>query len=174
MSFNRFALFFLMIVGIPAMAEQGCPPGQIPATASGSITSCGPIPSGYNEQQGSAAPRPLGKWIKTWGAVAVDGEGAVGVDYGKLSKREAQKGAIANCVKAGGKECRDWATYHNQCAAVAEPYKDGISVAGKLQFVGNAELEEAKAEAEKKCTAANNNSCRVMYSNCTEQIFEKF
>jgi hypothetical protein len=172
MSFNRFSLLFLMIVGIPAMAEQGCPPGQYPIGGQG-VAACAPIPQG-SSQETAPAPRPLGKWIKTWGAVAIDGEGAVGVDYGKLSKREAQKGAIANCVKAGGKECRDWATYHNQCAAVAEPYKNGKSVAGKLQFVGNAELEEAKAEAEKKCAAANNNSCRVMYSNCTEQIFEKF
>ncbi|ASW45329.1 MULTISPECIES: DUF4189 domain-containing protein [Xanthomonas] len=172
MRFNRFALLFLMIVGIPAMAEQGCPPGQYPIGGQG-VAACAPIPQG-SSQETAPAPRPLGKWIKTWGAVALDGEGTVGVDYGKLSKREAQKGAIASCVKAGGKECRDWATYHNQCAAVAEPYKDGISVAGKLQFVGNAELEEAKAEAEKKCNSVNNNSCRVIYSNCTEQIFEKF
>ncbi|WP_049944264.1 DUF4189 domain-containing protein, partial [Xanthomonas campestris] len=164
MTSNRFFLLLLLIIGLPSMAEQGCPPGQIPAQANGNITSCGPIPSGYYEQQGSAAPRPIGKWIKTWGAVSLDGSGTVGVAYGKLSKREAQQGAISSCVEAGGEKCHDWATYYNQCAAVAEPYKDGKSIGGKLQFVGGAALEQAKADAEKKCTVANNSSCRVIYS----------
>ncbi|MCC8468661.1 DUF4189 domain-containing protein, partial [Xanthomonas phaseoli] len=82
MSFNRFSLLFLMIVGIPAMAEQGCPPGQYPIGGQG-VAACAPIPQG-SSQETAPAPRPLGKWIKTWGAVALDGEGTVGVDYGKL------------------------------------------------------------------------------------------
>lgn len=89
MSFNRFSLLFLMIVGIPAMAEQGCPPGQYPIGGQG-VAACAPIPQG-SSQETAPAPRPLGKWIKTWGAVALDGEGTVGVDYGKLSKEGLNK-----------------------------------------------------------------------------------
>ncbi|MCC4589473.1 DUF4189 domain-containing protein [Xanthomonas sp. NCPPB 1067] len=176
MNFNGFMFFFLMVVGVPAMAEQGCPPGQIPAMANGSITSCGPIPSGYYEQQGPASPRPLGKWNKTWGAVALDesGAGVVGVASGESSKRQAQKVALSSCFKVGGKDCRDWVTYFNQCAAVAEPYKDGKSSDGKLQFSTGAALEKVTAKAEKDCASVNNSSCRVIYSNCSDPIFERF
>jgi len=66
------AFVFLAALG-DARAEQGCPPGQIPAQAGGSMTSCGPIPAGYYQQQQTASPRPSGEWIETWGAIASDG-----------------------------------------------------------------------------------------------------
>lgn len=172
MSTNRLTLFFLMIVGLPAMAEQGCPPGQYPIGGQG-VVACAPIPQENSVQE---QPRPLGQWIKTWGGIALDesGAGAVGVASGERSKRAAQKAAFSSCIGAGGKDCRDWVTYFNQCAAVAEPYKDGKSSDGKLQFSTGAALEEVTVQAEKDCTSVNNSSCRVIYSNCSDPIFEKF
>ncbi|PPV05050.1 DUF4189 domain-containing protein [Xanthomonas axonopodis] len=174
MSANKFTLFFLMIVGLPAMAEQGCPPGMIPGGVDPhNMATCAPIPQDNSVQE---RPRPLGKWIKTWGAVALDesGAGAVGVASGERSKREAQEAALSSCLGAGGKDCRDWVTYFNQCAAVAEPYKDGKSSDGKLQFSTGSVLEKVTIKAEKDCASANNISCRVIYSNCSDPIFERF
>ncbi|MCC8616941.1 DUF4189 domain-containing protein [Xanthomonas vesicatoria] len=163
-------LLFLAIV-FSARAEQGCPPGQYPIGGQG-VAACAPIPQGASNQE----PRPLGKWIKTWGAVALDESevGAVGVATGEFSKDKAKKAAILSCTKAGGKDCRDWATYFNQCAAVAEPYKDGKSSGGKLQFNSGPDPDKVKTDAEKNCTSLNNATCRIIYSNCSNQIFEKY
>ncbi|WP_326519946.1 DUF4189 domain-containing protein [Xanthomonas euroxanthea] len=69
--------------------------------------------------------------LKLGGAISLDKSsvGALGVSTGKLSKSEAEQDAIAGCVKAGGKECKKWNSYKNQCAAVAEPYQNGHSSA---------------------------------------------
>jgi hypothetical protein len=174
MKFSWALIFSALCAAGAAKAEQDCPPGQYPIGGQG-VAACAPIPQG-NSEQTTSAPHPLGEWIKTWGGVALDesGAGAVGVASGERSKREAQQAALSSCLGAGGKDCRDWVTYFNQCAAVAEPYKDGKSSDGKLQFSTGAALEKVTAKAEKNCAAANNSSCRVIYSNCSDPIFENF
>ncbi|QWN05888.1 DUF4189 domain-containing protein [Xanthomonas citri pv. fuscans] len=149
MNYFSLSAFSILLLSSGAWA-QGCPPGQYQIGGQGAIA-CAPIPQGSQdnlEQQQS--PRPTGKWIKTWGAVSLDKSdvGALGVSVGKLSKREAQRDAIAGCIKAGGKNCKDWAAYENQCAAVAEPYKDGRSSAGSLHFRTGASAEDIRACAE--------------------------
>ncbi|UKE79174.1 DUF4189 domain-containing protein [Xanthomonas graminis] len=172
--FNSW-LFLLLIVGFPVMAEQGCPPGQIPAQASGNMASCGPIPPGYYQQQEQAAPRPSGKWIKTWGAIAQDSvNGFLGVSAGKTSKDEAEEDARAKCVEAGGTQCKDWANYKNQCAAVAGPYKNGNPAPGALQFARGPSLQEVQHRAVDGCSSAKGAQCQVLYSDCSEPIFQKY
>lgn len=107
------------------------------------------------------------------GAVSLDKSdvGALGVSVGKLSKREAQRDAIAGCIKAGGKNCKDWAAYENQCAAVAEPYKDGRSSAGSLHFRTGASAEDIQREVKDICSSENNGECRVIYAACSSQSF---
>ncbi len=170
-SYN-FLVILLLTAGWPAMAEQGCPPGQYPIGGQG-VAACAPIPQGSSSQQES---RPLGKWIKTWGAISLDKSsvGALGVSTGKLSKSEAEQDAIAGCVKAGGKECQKWNAYKNQCAAVAEPYQNGHSSAGTIHFRTGASPEKIKAEVEKICSAENKTQCRVIYQACSEPIFESY
>ncbi|MCF8867786.1 DUF4189 domain-containing protein [Xanthomonas campestris pv. campestris] len=100
--------------------------------------------------------------------------GALGVSVGKLSKREAQRDAIAGCIKAGGKNCKDWAAYENQCAAVAEPYKDERSSAGSLHFRTGASAEDIQREVRDICSSENNRECRVIYTACSEPIFQRY
>ena len=80
MQSGRFILLLVLPIWLPAMAEGGCPPGQLPAAVNGGIESCGPVPSGYYEQQ-TPRPRRLGKWVRTWGAFSLDqsGMGVMGV-----------------------------------------------------------------------------------------------
>lgn len=168
----KILLILLLTPGLPALAEQGCPPGQYPIGGQG-VAACAPIPQGSSGQQES---RSLGKWIKTWGAISLDKSsvGALGVSTGKLSKSEAEQDAIAGCVKAGGKECQKWNSYKNQCAAVAEPYQNGRSSAGTIHFRTGASPEKIKIEVEKNCSAENKTQCRVIYEACSEPIFESY
>lgn len=169
-------LLLLLSIAFSAMAEQGCPPGQYPIGGQG-VAACAPIPQGSQENlEQQQSPRPTGKWIKTWEAVSLDKSdvGALGVSVGKLSKREAQRDAIAGCIKAGGKNCKDWATYENQCAAVAEPYKDGRSSAGSLHFRTGASAEDIQREVKDICSSENNGECRVIYAACSEPIFQRY
>ncbi len=166
------ALLPLLVLSKLVHAEGGCPPGQFPIGGQGAVA-CAPIPQSQTQQ---AQPTPIGKWVKTWGAVALDraDTGAIGASIGKTSESAAQQDAIYNCIKGGGTECKGWTTYQNQCIAVAEPYKVEKSVPGSLQFVTGPSLEKIKGEASEKCTSINNMTCRVFYSACSEPIFEKF
>ncbi|MGX1997808.1 MULTISPECIES: DUF4189 domain-containing protein [Xanthomonas] len=167
-----FATILLFFFSYSATAEQGCPPGQYPIGGQGAAA-CAPIPQSQTQQ---TQPSPIGKWIKTWGAVALDESdvGALGVSAGKLSKNDAQQTALANCAKAGGTKCKEWATYRNQCIAVAEPYSNGRSASGSLQFVTGPSLEKNNSEASSRCLSKNKIECRVIYTACSEPIFQKF
>ncbi|KAB7761928.1 DUF4189 domain-containing protein [Xanthomonas sp. LMG 12461] len=162
-----------------AWAEQGCPPGQIPAQSNGNMASCGPIPPGYYQAQPAPAPRPSGKWIPTWGSVAVGSLGLernYGVSTGKLTKEDAEKDAMARCSKHGEKDCKIGLSYFNQCVAVGEPQINGKpNLLGYVHIVGDAKPEEAAAAAKSACQRDNpENKCKVIYESCTKQIFERF
>ncbi|WP_238153132.1 hypothetical protein [Xanthomonas campestris] len=67
-------------------AEGGCPAGQYPIGGQGAMA-CAPMPQDDAQQQ----PRPIGKWIKTWGAIASDGGDNLGVAAGKIKKMMPSK-----------------------------------------------------------------------------------
>ncbi|MCC8445467.1 DUF4189 domain-containing protein [Xanthomonas translucens] len=171
--------FLLLVFSMNAWAEQGCPPGQIPAQSNGSMASCGPIPPGYYQQESAPAARPLGKWIKTWGAVAMGSLGLernYGVTTGKLSRSEAESDAMARCAKHGEKDCQIGLSYFNQCVAVGEPQIDGKpNLTGNVQFSGEISIEKASAAAYAACKRRNpENECKVIYKACSDQIFKRF
>ncbi|KAB7761925.1 DUF4189 domain-containing protein [Xanthomonas sp. LMG 12461] len=175
-------LFTMLLLANTADAENGCPPGQLPAQANGAITSCTPIPQGYYQAQPAPPPQPSGRWINTWGAIAigsVDATTDYGVTTGKLSQAEAEADALKRCGKHGATNCEIAFKYHNQCAAIAEPQTNGLPiVAGRVQFVGAGSTAEASRIAQEDCKKANKMTpsldCKVIYKACTEQIFEKF
>ncbi|APO95059.1 DUF4189 domain-containing protein [Xanthomonas vesicatoria] len=154
-----------------AYAEQGCPPGQYPIGGQG-VAACAPIPQGGSNQQEA---RPLGKWIKTWGAIASDGGPNLSVSEGKTKKSIARDEALAKCKSVSGKECKIDFTYENQCAAVAEPYQDGKSIDGILSYAGAPTREIATNNAIGSCTKNNKSAkCRSIYTGCAEPIFKSY
>ncbi|MDY4283120.1 MULTISPECIES: DUF4189 domain-containing protein [Xanthomonas] len=169
-------LFHLAFPSIAA-AEGGCPPGQLPAQSNGNIASCTPIPQGYYQQQ-SPQPRPLGDWIKTWGAIAmgtIDGVPHYGVPVGKTSKSDAQSDAIDRCVKSGAIGCKVILTYFNQCAALAEPRTPAGDIVGRVVAVGRSSIKLAESAALEGCGRENGSSqCGVAYKACSDPIFKKF
>jgi len=177
-------IFFLLIscATIGAKAEQGCPPGQIPAQAGGNVTSCGPIPDGYYQQQTPAAPTPSGEWIRTWGAISVgsvDSTTIYGVNTGKLSKSEAEEDSLRRCSSRAGDSCKVYFTYYNQCVAIAEPQVGGLPApSGVIRFISAATISQASSESSKRCVDYNKGiagaKCKVIYTACTEPIFRQF
>ncbi|WP_115554537.1 DUF4189 domain-containing protein [Xanthomonas arboricola] len=172
-------LLAILTLFVPISAwAQGCPVGQYQIGGQGAVA-CAPIPQGNEIQQ---EPRPSGKWVKTWGAVAMGWVGSIpyyGVPAGKLSKSEAEVDALERCTKKGPKNCAIKLTYFNQCAAIAEPHtsEDLIPDGSKTIFVGNVSLEGAANQAEKECNVENKSfqvKCKVIYKACSDQIFKKF
>ncbi|WP_152625061.1 DUF4189 domain-containing protein [Xanthomonas albilineans] len=160
------AMFFY---SLDAMAEGGCPPGQLPAQSNGSMASCVPIPQDNPQPQ---QPRPTGKWIKTWGAIADDGADHVGVSSGNFSKTDAAKEAIMNCERGNEKKCRVVHTYENNCVAVADPIRTGHAISS---IESGPSLDEISNKALASCKKDNPGSeCKIGYSNCTEPVFQKF
>ncbi|MCC4615278.1 DUF4189 domain-containing protein [Xanthomonas campestris pv. asclepiadis] len=164
--------FPLLFVSLSAWAEQGCPAGQIPAQSNGSMASCGPIPAGYYQEQPAPAPRPTGKWIKTWGAIAGDGNENLGVSTGKLKKSEAQQDALEKCEGASQDKCSVLYVYENRCAAIAEPERRGAIIRG---FAAGPSIEVANRNAISFCKKENSGGqCKTIYTACTEPVFKSF
>ncbi|MDG6401294.1 DUF4189 domain-containing protein [Pseudomonas quasicaspiana] len=166
-----------LIFVIDAKAEQGCPPGQYPIGGQGAIA-CAPLPQQSVQQQ----PRPSGKWIKTWGAIAMGSSDSIptyGVTTGKLSKDEAEEDALNRCASRGQTNCQIGLSYKNQCAAVAEPQINGNPFAGGIsEFMGHGTVLKASDMALERCKQHNKSTpsaeCKVIYTACSEPIFENF
>ncbi len=173
MRFSRFLIFLLVCVTNFAYAEGGCPPGQYPIGGQGAVA-CAPMPQNNSQPQA----RPLGEWIKTWGAIAsgsVDSIVNYGVSTGKISKAEAEEYALAECSSHGEQNCKVNLTYRNQCAAVATPQINGKPAVGTVNFVGRENMSMATSDALNACKKDNPKAqCDIIYKNCTEQVFQKF
>lgn len=128
------------------------------------------------QQVGIQASHPTGRWHKTWGAIATGGQGDTGVSKQKLSiagepslrikkpatgglmatgvsvsqksKRAAEAAAIDGCVRRGGSKCEIRLSYHDQCAAVADPSPRSGGQAAGNSIVASAEtFDEAQSLA---------------------------
>ncbi|WP_343238094.1 DUF4189 domain-containing protein [Stenotrophomonas rhizophila] len=153
-------------IPLSASAEGRCPPGQYPVGGQG-VGGCAPIPSSGGGDSGS--PVPTGRWIKTWGAIAVSSSGDAGASKGKMSKAEASKDAIAQCSQWGAKDCKIELAYKNQCAAVIQADK------GKgTKLNTGAEEKTAIERATLDCKKSGSETCKVIYSGCTDPYFEKY
>jgi hypothetical protein len=168
----------ISLIASVAYAEGACPPGQYPIGGQGAIA-CAPIPQGSPVQQEA---RPNGKWIKTWGAVAVgsiDSTTSYGVTTGKLSKSAAEQDAMRRCASHGETNCKLALAYENQCAVVVEPHINGLPFpTGVSRVVGRGTVHEASQAALEICKEDNRETpaakCEIVYSACSEPIFQKF
>jgi len=174
----KTAVFLLCLVAaFQVLAEEGCPPGQIPSQAGGGLASCGPIPQGYYQQAQPQPARPTGEWLKTWGAVAVgviDSVPRYGVPVGLPSEDAAKKEAMLRCERSGAQNCRIATTFRNQCTSIAEPQIDG-AISGVIQFSRQPSKQQAVAEALRGCEEENPGAqCEVIYTICSEQAFRRY
>jgi len=173
------AFFLCLAAAFQASAEEGCPPGQIPAQAGGGPASCGPIPQGYYQQTQPAPAQPAGEWLRTWGAIAVgviDSIPRYGVPVGLPSEDAAKKEAMLRCERSGAQNCRIATTFRNQCASIGEPQINGaISPDGLIQFSREPSKQEAITKALKSCQEKNPGAeCKVIYTACSEQVFRRY
>lgn len=157
-------LAFCLMSFSKALLAQVCPYGAYPGRLD-EPQICRPPPDDANDNVAQPA-MPKARWAKTWGAVAFDKNlGSVGAVTGKLSKREAQQAAIAECHARGGKDgCKNIAhTYYNQCAIVLAGEVRGIITASAQT------IDKARAIGMKSCKEENM-ICRDYYSACSEPI----
>ena len=160
-----------VIASLPqtASAEGRCPPGQYPIGGQG-VGGCAPIPGG-NTGTVSAAPVATGRWIKTWGAIALAKGWDVGVALGKRKKGDAASESLANCGQRGATDCKVVLAFNNQCAAFVSPSDARF---GGSTFARAASVDAASKMAVDACVRQGSNGCKVIYSGCTEPEFEKF
>ncbi|WP_243402633.1 DUF4189 domain-containing protein [Stenotrophomonas sp. SPM] len=167
-----FVLCLLLIAGalpFSALAEGNCPPGMYPIGGQG-VQGCGPIPAGGGDQGGL---KPNGKWIKTWGAISYSEKvGTVGAVVGMLTKSDAAKEAQDRCTSQGASDCRVLMTYKNQCAAYA--YGKGSGMDGVVSTTRARSKDEAASAALKHCAADGGQACKVVYTDCSEPLLQKF
>jgi hypothetical protein len=173
MKLNLLFILVLIFTSDIALAEGGCPLGQYPIGGQGAVA-CAPMPTENSQPKA----RPIGKWIKTWGAIASGSVDAVvnyGVSTGKISKSEAEESALAECSSHGEQNCKVKLTYRNQCAAVATPQINGKPAIGTVNFVGRENILMAESDALSACRKDNPQAqCDIIYKNCTQQIFQQF
>lgn len=151
-----------LAIAKPALAEGGCPAGSYPIGGQG-VQGCAPIPGATNSGA-STSSAPVGRWVKTWGALASAPNGASGASVGGRSKRGAAAEAVRLCGAAG---CKVDFTYYNQCAAVYVP-KTGR---GGTSFGSSVTIEKAEEIASNRCVTDGGIGCYKVYSACTEPEF---
>ncbi|MBB5881446.1 hypothetical protein GGR74_002649 [Xanthomonas arboricola] len=172
-----FALLAFLILFFPITSRaQGCPAGQYPIGGQGAVA-CAPMPQSSSAMP--QEPRPLGKWIKTWGAIAlgtIDSTPYYGVPTGALSESEAKQQSLERCAKLGAKNCRVTLTYQNQCAAISEPQFDGKpNPDGLIQFIGRSTKAKASEDALHQCEKRNPGmQCKAIYQECSELVFKNY
>ncbi|WP_338011953.1 DUF4189 domain-containing protein [Stenotrophomonas indicatrix] len=166
-------VIFMGLASSSALAEGNCPPGFYPIGGQGA-QGCAPIPGAAgrasSQQLPMPPPRPSGQWHKTWGAVAMGEQGDTGVSKQKSSRREAESEALAQCATWGAKRCVVKISYENQCVAVASPQasQTGAHIARAV------DTDTAAQVAMRGCKDQGGIQCKVVYSACSEPIFERF
>ena len=154
---KRLIVLSVMFLGV-CSSIYACPVGMINAGA------CLPPDDPRLPQNQGPAPPPAPIWADRWGAIAFDGSnGTVGVAADALSKRKAQKVAIQDCQKRGGKGCSVKTTYYNQCAVVVTGDSDA-------NFLNAPTIEQATKTGMDSCRARNDTNCRVYYSGCSMPV----
>lgn len=159
-------ILLCVLIAVPefASAQRGCPEGYYEQNAPG-LNSCIPIPSGGD------LPPTGPKWIKTWGAIAVEPGGSnVGVSVRKESKFDAKRAAMKAC-KEGGHTCKIVLAYNHQCAAIADIENPQASDRSRQGYAAGPDKAISGQDAITACASLNpGRSCKVIYSDCTTPI----
>ncbi|MCC8556294.1 DUF4189 domain-containing protein [Xanthomonas hortorum] len=162
--FCTLFLLLLLIVPYAAFGQTACPNGVAPGSPQ-----CGPDSGTSRGDIVGPSPRPTGEWIKTWGAIAgSDSTGESGAVVGKLTREEAEKGAIRQCSQGGAIDCKVDLAYKNQCAAL-------VGTSGRSFIEGASSEKKAVEGSMRDCSRyENDGSCKLLYSGCSDPIFKKY
>lgn len=116
--------------------------------------------SGSDSGSGSEPANPGPSWATRWGAIAVDDSvGTFGGVEGLTSKRQAQRAAIADCKRHGGKKCKISIAYYNQCGVLASSDTYSITTSGPS-------MDETTQRAINACSKKSQN-CKPYYGGCS-------
>ena len=138
----------------PAHAEGGCPPGQYPQSGQGWQT-CVPVP-GAN----IASRQPQGpQWTNNWQAIATDTPlGILGTALDRVTSKDAEQAAVADCKARGGRECIAQISVRNSCVAMA--------VGESTKVIQDGTTKEAAEHTAMTQCGVHNSKCVVYYSAC--------
>lgn len=93
-----------------------------------------------------------------YGSIAISPvRGYEGISWGKSTQSEADRAAMASCLKAGGQNCKVVFQYHNTCAALA-------FAKGALHYTTAIESTEEKAKS------AATAQCQRQYGFCLSDL----
>lgn len=164
----RILLALIMLLAVsPAFAEGACPPGQYPIGGQG-VVGCAPIPGG--EGGTSPAPRPTGRWIKTWGVISISpASGDMGASVGHKERSAATAEALARCANYGAKDCKVMTAYKNQCVAYAT---DNEKLRARVDT--GASKEVAASRVMEACAKEGLSNCKVVYTDFSDPIFKPY
>jgi hypothetical protein len=162
-----FLLLVLMLCSGLVNAEGRCPPGYAPSN-NPDFVGCAPIyqsgyDSGYSPASSPKPPDPGPRWKFRWGAIVVDGKkGIFGGADGFERPDHAQKAAVKDCRKHGGKDCKLLIEYYNQCGAL---------VWGDNKYAGytGPEPDSVGKRAVESCNKETSN-CRIYYMGCSYPV----
>ncbi|MEA9729045.1 DUF4189 domain-containing protein [Xanthomonas campestris] len=160
---NKFSAF-LILVGLSCFsgvqAQTACPVGVAPGSPQ-----CGP--DSGTSRGNIAPPKPTGKWTMTWGALAANSAGDIGLASGKISKEDAAAEAVSRCEEYDAGKCVAKHFFYNQCISVARANSGkSVTVTGPK--------ERAPVLAVKECEENSGSSCSILVTECSKPIFEKF
>ena len=148
-----------------AHAEQGCPQGFTPNAAGTPGIQCIPI-GGQTHGVAGGGSATVPNWQTRWGSIAVDNaSGMTGIQGNMLSRRKAERSALAHCREKGGANCEVKITYYNQCGVLA--WGDGM-----MSTASAPTRKEAAGLAIAEYERAAGAQCQVFFSDCSyaEQI----
>lgn len=148
---------FATLIPIGGFAQTRCPVGIQP----GNIR-CLP------DVEEQAAPRPAGRWIKTWGALAFNDQRDMGFSSGMVSKEEAEEEAVYQCERWGQGSCQAESFFFNQCVAVFHT----SSNAGAMATAPT--KSKAMKLAKGKCERDTGEVCEITIADCSLPIFEPY
>lgn len=115
---------------------------------------------GYESSSAGTMQQPQASYVSQWGAVAIDDDiSATGTVTGRMSKREAVNDALDECAAQGGKACRIFMAYDNECAAIAWHSRFFF-------MAGDRDIETAKSMALSDCSKKYS-SRQIVYSACS-------
>ena len=152
----------LLLASTLLHSEGGCPPGMIPHSGT-DISSCGPIPEGYNQSQGH--------WVTQWGAMAQGDDGTTGFSSNQPTKEVAKRAAINTCEVRGGRHCvvDDGYVYYNSCLAVVGS-TDSTGKGWTDGYIAHT-YNDAVNSAIKACKSDGKIDCKLFRAECSPAIW---